>query len=113
MVDLWRKHGRGGDRRGEQVRRRRPGCNRAALIPSSPPPLQTGRRTTVTARTILALAAATIAPALLAACGTAGAVTELGELKSVAATCPRHSEVAAYVAWDEQRALRGRRIAAG
>jgi hypothetical protein len=51
------------------------------------------------------------APAL-AGCGTAGAVTQLGELKSVAATCPGHSHVAAYVAWDAQRALRGRRIAA-
>jgi len=66
----------------------------------------------VTARTILALAAAAIAPAGLAACGTAGAVTELGELKSVAATCPGHSHVAAYVAWDARRTLRGRQIAA-
>jgi len=65
----------------------------------------------VTARTILAIAAAAIAPTGLAACGTAGAVTRLGELKGVAKTCPR-SRAAAYVAWDARRALRGRRIAA-
>src|ERR1051326_285392 len=47
---------------------------------------------------------------MLAACGTAGAVTQLGELKGVAKTCPR-SHLAAYVAWDARRALRGRRIA--
>jgi len=66
----------------------------------------------VTARTILALAAVALAPVGLAACGSASAVTELGELKSVAATCPHHSQVAAYVAWDAQRALRSRRVAA-
>jgi len=66
----------------------------------------------VTARTILALAAAAIALPALAACGTAGAVTQLGELKSVAATCPAHSHLAAYVAWDARRGLRSRRIAA-
>jgi hypothetical protein len=65
----------------------------------------------VTARTILAIAAAAIVPPGLAACGTAGAVTQLGELKSVAGTCPSHARVAAYVAWDARRALRGRRIA--
>jgi hypothetical protein len=66
----------------------------------------------VTARTILAIAAAAIAPQGLAACGSAGAVTQLGELKGVARTCPAHAHVAAYVAWDARRALRGRRIAA-
>jgi hypothetical protein len=65
----------------------------------------------VTARNILALAAAAIAPLGLTACGTAGAVTRLGELKSVAATCPSHTPLAAYVAWDARRALRGRRVA--
>lgn len=66
----------------------------------------------MTARTILAIAAAAVAPPGLAACGAAGAVTQLGELKSVAKTCPRHAHVAAYVAWDARRALRGRRTAA-
>jgi hypothetical protein len=66
----------------------------------------------VTARNILAIAAGAIALPGLAACGTAGAVTQLGELKTVAATCPAHASVAGYVAWDARRALRGRRIAA-
>ena len=66
----------------------------------------------MTARTILAIAAAAIAPPGLTACGTAGAVTQLGELKRVAGTCANHAHVAAYVAWDARRALRGRRIAA-
>ena len=66
----------------------------------------------MTARTILAIAAAAFASPGLAACGTAGAVTQLGELKGVAGTCPGHAHVAAYVAWDAQRALRGRRVAA-
>jgi hypothetical protein len=66
----------------------------------------------VTATTILAIAAAAIALMGLTACGTAGAVTQLGELRSVAATCPGHSPVAAYVAWDARRSLRGRRVAA-
>lgn len=64
------------------------------------------------AKTILAVAAAAMAPLGLAACGSAGAVTRLGELKDVAATCPANGDVAAYVAWDARRALRGRRIAA-
>jgi hypothetical protein len=66
----------------------------------------------VTAKTILAIAAAAIAPLGLAACGSAGAVTQLGELKGVAATCPAHARLAAYVGWDARRALRGPRIAA-
>lgn len=65
----------------------------------------------MTARTILAIAATAIVPPALAACGTAGAVTQLGELKSVAGTCPSHARVAAYVAWDVRRALRSRRVA--
>jgi hypothetical protein len=66
----------------------------------------------VTRRTLLAIAAAAIAPLGLAACGTAGAVTRLGELKDVATTCPGRAHVAAYVAWDARRALRGRQIVA-
>lgn len=66
----------------------------------------------MTAKTILAVAAAAIAPMGLAACGTAGAVTQLGELKSVAGTCPANAHLAAYVAWDARRALRGPHIAA-
>lgn len=66
----------------------------------------------MTTRTVLAIAAAAIAPPGLAACGSAGAVTRLGELRSVARTCPGHADVAAYVAWDARRALRGRQIVA-
>jgi len=66
----------------------------------------------VTVRNILVIAAAAIALPALAACGTAGAVTQLGRLKTVAATCPARAHVAAYVAWDARRALRGPRIAA-
>jgi hypothetical protein len=66
----------------------------------------------VTAKTILALAAAAIATAALAGCGSTGALDQLGALKQVARTCPDHARLAAYVAWDVRRTLRTRRIAA-
>jgi hypothetical protein len=95
--------------RQEVAARLEPGRRRSRLVL---PQLEPEGETTVTARTILATAAAAIAPLGLAACGTAGAVTQLGELKTFAATCPSHAHVAAYVAWDARRSLRGRRIAA-
>jgi hypothetical protein len=95
------------------LKRRRPGCNRAALDPEqSSTPLVTGRRTIVTARTILAIAAAAVAPALVVGCGGTGAVGRLGELKRVAHSCPAHADPAAYVAWDVRRTLRAPRITA-
>jgi hypothetical protein len=66
----------------------------------------------VTARTILAVATGATATVGLAACGSTGAVGRLGELKRVAGTCPAHAHIAAYVAWDVRRTLRGPRIAA-
>jgi hypothetical protein len=66
----------------------------------------------VTARNILAIAAAATATVGLAACGSTGAIGRLGELKGVARTCPAHAHFAAYVAWDVRRTLRGPRIAA-
>jgi hypothetical protein len=66
----------------------------------------------VTARKILAIAAAAVAPASLAGCGSSGAIGHLGELKRVAGTCPAHADLAAYVAWDVRRTLRGPRITA-
>jgi len=66
----------------------------------------------VTAKNILAIATAAIATAGLAACGNTGAVGRLGELKRAARTCPAHAHLAAYVAWDVRRTLRGPRIAA-
>lgn len=66
----------------------------------------------MTAKKILAIAAAATATVGLAACGGAGAINELGELKSVAGGCPTHARLAAYVAWDVRRTLRGPRIAA-
>jgi hypothetical protein len=66
----------------------------------------------VTAKKIIAIAALATATAGLAACGGTGAVAQLGELKRVAGTCPAHSQLAAYVAWDVRRELRGPRIAA-
>jgi hypothetical protein len=66
----------------------------------------------VTTKKILAIAAAALAPASLAGCGNSGAVGHLGELKRVADSCPAHAQLAAYVAWDVRRTLRGRRIAA-
>jgi hypothetical protein len=66
----------------------------------------------VTAKKILAIAAAGTATVGLAACGGVGAINELGELKSVARGCPTHARLAAYVAWDVRRTLRGPRIAA-
>jgi hypothetical protein len=66
----------------------------------------------VTARNILAIAAAAIAPVGLTACGGSGAIGRLGELKRVARTCPTHAHFAAYVAWDVRRTLRGTRVAA-
>jgi len=64
----------------------------------------------VTAKKILAIAAAAMAPASLAGCGSSGALGHLGELKRVAHSCPAHAQLAAYVAWDVRRTLRGRRI---
>jgi hypothetical protein len=89
----------------------------ARLPPSRPDPEQsspalTGRRTIVTARKILPIAAAATACATLSACGGTGAVGRLGELKRVARTCPAHDDVAAYVAWDVRRTLRRSRITA-
>jgi hypothetical protein len=66
----------------------------------------------VTAKKILAIGAAAIATATLPACGGTGAVGRLSELKRVARTCPAHAELAAYVAWDVRRTLRGSRITA-
>ena len=66
----------------------------------------------MTARNILAIAAAAIAPVGLTACGGSGAIGRLGELKRVARTCPTHAHFAAYVAWDVRRTLRGTRVAA-
>jgi hypothetical protein len=66
----------------------------------------------VTAKKILAIAAAATASASLAGCGNTGAVGRLGELKRVAHTCPAHASLAAYVAWDVRRTLRSARIAA-
>jgi hypothetical protein len=66
----------------------------------------------VTARKILAIAAAATAPGIVAACGGTGAVGRLGELKRVAHSCHAHARLAAYVAWDVRRTLRGGRIAA-
>jgi hypothetical protein len=64
----------------------------------------------VTAKKILAIAAAALAPASLAGCGSSGAVGHLGELKRIAHSCPAHAHLAAYVAWDVRRTLRERRI---
>jgi hypothetical protein len=66
----------------------------------------------VTAKKILAIGAAAIATSSLSACGGTGAVGRLGELKRVAHTCPAHADLAAYVAWDVRRTLRGPRITA-
>jgi hypothetical protein len=66
----------------------------------------------VTAKKILAIAAAAAAPATLAGCGSTGAIGSLGELKRVAHSCPAHGHLAAYVAWDVRRTLRGPRITA-
>jgi hypothetical protein len=66
----------------------------------------------VTAKKILAIAAAASAPATLAACGSTGAVGRLGELKQVVRSCPAHADLAAYVAWDVRRTLRAPRITA-
>jgi hypothetical protein len=66
----------------------------------------------VTAKKILPIGAAAMASATLAACGNTGAVGRLGELKRVAHTCPAHDQLAAYVAWDVRRTLRGPRITA-
>jgi hypothetical protein len=66
----------------------------------------------VTAKTITVIAAAATTMVGLAGCGSAGAITRLGELKRVARTCPAHGQLAAYVAWDVRRRLRGPRIAA-
>jgi hypothetical protein len=66
----------------------------------------------VTARKILAIAAAALAPLILAACGTAGAAGRLGELRRAAHACPAHADLAAYVAWDARRSLRGARVTA-
>ena len=66
----------------------------------------------MTAKKIIAIAAVAIATAGLAACGGTGAVAQLGALKRVARTCPAHAQVAAYVAWDVRRELRGRQIEA-
>jgi hypothetical protein len=66
----------------------------------------------VTAKKIIAIAAVATATVGLAACGGTGAVVQLGELERVARTCPAHDQVAAYVAWDVRRELRGPRIAA-
>jgi hypothetical protein len=66
----------------------------------------------VTAKKILAIAAAAAAPVTLAACGSTGAVGRLGELKRVAHSCPGDAHLAAYVAWDVRRTLRAPRITA-
>jgi hypothetical protein len=66
----------------------------------------------VTARKILAIAAAATAPASLAGCGSTGAVGHLGDLRQLAHTCPAHADLAAYVAWDVRRTLREQRITA-
>jgi hypothetical protein len=66
----------------------------------------------VTAKKILAIAAAAMALAIPAGCGSSGAIDHLGELKRVAHRCPAHADLAAYVAWDVRRTLRGPRIAA-
>jgi hypothetical protein len=66
----------------------------------------------VTAKKILAIAAATMAPASLTACGSTGNIVQLGELKRVARSCPAHAHLAAYVAWDVRRTLRVPRITA-
>jgi hypothetical protein len=66
----------------------------------------------VTAKTILAIAAAVTASAGLAGCGSTGAIGHLGELKHVARTCPEHAHLATYVGWDVRRTLRGPRITA-
>jgi hypothetical protein len=65
----------------------------------------------VTPRKILAIAAVATATLGITACGGTGAVGRLGELKRVARTCPAHASLAAYVAWDVRRTLRGPRIA--
>lgn len=66
----------------------------------------------MTARKIIALAAAALAAVGLTACGGTGAVGRLAELKRVARTCPAHAQLAAYVAWDARRRLRGPQVAA-
>ena len=66
----------------------------------------------MTAKTILAIAAAATATAALAGCGSTGALDQLGALKRAARSCPGDARLAAYVAWDARRTLRTRRIAA-
>ena len=66
----------------------------------------------MTAKTILAIAVVVTAPAILAACGSTGAIGQLGELKRFAERCPAHGHLGAYVAWDVRRTLRGPRITA-
>lgn len=66
----------------------------------------------MTAKKILAIGAAAAASATLPACGGTGAVSHLGELKRVAHSCPADADLAAYVAWDVRRTLRGPRITA-
>ena len=66
----------------------------------------------MTPKKILAIGAAAMASATLAACGGTGAVGRLNELKRVAQSCPAHADLAAYVAWDVRRTLRGPRITA-
>jgi hypothetical protein len=66
----------------------------------------------VTAKKILAIATAAMASASLAGCGSSGAVGHLGELKRLANGCPANAHLAAYIAWDVRRTLRGPRIVA-